>query len=68
MYLLNDQPTTADLLKRVQILEFNVGRGMGSLTSRVNALQDHNKAVEQADPALARRVSVARQKRLSAGQ
>ena len=66
MYLLNDQPTMVDLLKRVETLEFNMGWSMGSLVSRIKALQDHNKAVEQADPALALSVSVARQQRLSA--
>ena len=68
MYLLNDQPTSADVLNRIKAFEIKLGRSMGSLVTLVKSLHDHNKAVEQANPALARGVSVARQKRLSDGQ
>ena len=65
MYLLSDQPTSADLLKRIQTLEYNLGRSMGSLVELIKSLQDHNKAVERADPTLALNVLSTRRQRLN---
>ncbi len=62
------QPTPADLLKRIEVLEYNIGRGMGAVVTHIKGLEDHNKAVEQSTPMLAVKVAVVRNKRLSGGK
>jgi hypothetical protein len=64
----SNQPTQADLLKRIEVLEYNLGRGMGIVVTHIKGLEDHNKAIEQANPMLAAKVATVRKKRLSGGK
>ncbi len=64
----SNQPTQADLLKRIEVLEYNLGRGMGIVVTHIKGLEDHNKAIEQANPILAAKVATVRKKRLSGGK
>ena len=65
--MFSNEPSVADLLKRIEGLEHKLGYSMGSMSSQLKALQDHNQAVEQSNPMLAFKVASIRKQRLKKG-
>ena len=61
--LFDNQPTIADLVNVMKSFDQRLGYSIGSLETRLKALQDHDQAVEQADFLLAGRVSLIRKRR-----
>ena len=62
--MFTNEPTIADLLKRIDGLENKLGYGMGKLVGYIKVLQDHNQAVQQENHGLALTVSSVRKRRL----
>lgn len=61
--LFSNEPTMADVMNLLKSFDQKIELSINSIKSEIKALQDHDLAVEQADPLLAGRVSMIRRRR-----
>lgn len=66
--ILSSEPSQQEVIDLINNLTYNVSRSMGSITERLNQIDDFTKAVMSTDPGLSIKVKSTRQRRLSSGK